>query len=154
VGLFQRECEKEFFNKISCEVIKIAGTPIVLYLLQQIQDRVDPLYNEINRPADGKFEYDIFNVKGLLLKPEDVFQEGDRGANIEWDAQVWFDRSSLEAAGVSRMPNAGDVVCAWNRYYDIIQQELMGYLDDINYFTQVQCDLKNRSKFEPQRKIA
>jgi hypothetical protein len=75
---------------------------------------------------------------------------------------LWISREHLDTAVVpidriGEQVRAGDFVKVWvggdEIYYDIVEATRDGYVNDSDKWTQYECTLKKRLKYEAERKL-
>lgn len=160
MGVLIHTKDERFFNCVSREVVRLAGMYCFYFVLDVVKSRKDPLY--------GEMEEEIFNpekdsVNGIKLPcftraTEHSTTASEEGRRTEWDAELWIAKKDWEQyIGVvgsnSSKPKIGDIILAWDKYYDVIDTHRDGFLDDErSVFTQWRLDLKKREKYDPERR--
>jgi len=162
MGRLRDGYENPLFQHYSSEIVDLYGTDeVILYRFDEaLSDSVaDPLWDEY-APAP---KYRAFKIKGFRF---DISRDGStnspHGKNTEIDVTSTISRNHLDHAGVptdvdGRMVREGDVLLFHERgdtfYYDIIGTNRKGHVNNTDSWTYVECTMKRREKFTPERKL-
>ena len=146
--------DQALFNCIACEVNKLAGMYCYYYVFDAANTTRDPLWDEAEEVV---FSYSPDGKKVLCfgVNPEHSLSTGEEGKRTQWDAQLWFARMHWEQAfGSAITPKSGDVVNCWGKYYDIVDFDRDGIMDDDrNIFVCWKVSLRRNTKFDPIRRV-
>lgn len=159
------ENELDLYDQIAGEQIAHVGTELVVYQLDIVNSKVDPLYGE---PQERVFKgpYQMF---AHVAWPEASPAVGEAGKEFEWPSAAWLPRMGLEKVG-ARAPLEGDIVRFWDLpyfvmqasgyapedadagyYFQVIKVNNDGHLFDSAKFVGFRLDLKRLSAFSPER---
>ncbi len=148
MGIYTGIEDFAFLDAVSSEIVEIAGTTIILYSIRKEATQIDIVYNEQIEDAT----YYAYKIQGVVRRPEQSSDAMDRGMHWEWDAEVGISRKHLEITGAPE-PKEGDVIEFWNTQYDIIRVQREGWVNDENAWLWINCILKRRTKFVPEKLV-
>jgi len=166
-GLQLTMCEAGLFDAVTKEHVNVIGVEFDLFHLELAQSSRDPLYDEpVQRVFSGPFR-----LKGFFTMYETSPEAGQEGFRIGFDSSVFIARSTWEEAN-SPFPAESDVVRFWNLpffrqlgvdgvnepgngfYFDVVKVDEEGFLHDQPYWMGIQLQLKRRTEFSPERRMA
>lgn len=150
------------FNCIAAEVNRLAGMLAYYYRLRRDISARDPLYQELIdeqwRDLPNGMQLNVFTTN-----PEHATTTGEEGRRTQWDANIWIARinweeavrkaDGLTLADAIEPPRIGDVVNAWGEYFDIVDYDKDGILDDMRpIYVLHKVSLRRQTKFEAWRR--
>jgi len=157
--------EMKFMKRISWEDVESHGNDdIVLYIPDAQENEIihDPLYNEPIGQNDEYF-YKAYPTKGFYYDFSTSEEYSEGGEQTQWTKQLEITLLHLEEAGVPTDVYSGDkaftgckaAIFIVNKYefFDVVQTEAGGAVNRSGLFTQYILDLKQDSKFNPERKV-
>jgi hypothetical protein len=156
--------ERPLWDSIASEPARLSGARIKLWSLRRAMNR-DPLYGE---PSRGGAEWEFHGPWEMAGGLEfDEAQEIEPEATTEGltetaTATLHLARKELEDVG-SPIPKIGDVIEFWGnensdfarhyRYWEVTKSNADGHIISVADFVQYRVELKQRTKFEPGRKV-
>lgn len=161
-----RSCEDaDFIASITSEVTDLFGTDdasLYRYSAASAANiaRKDPIWDEPTTTV----AYVKFNLPVMWFDWNSTDNASDSGDDVELDATAYISLNHLKAAGVPvdhdlDYVNAGDILVIHNKcghqalYFDIVQTNRDGWINSTSLFTQYKLDLKQRQKYDPERKL-
>lgn len=143
------------WNSVASEVNRLAGINCYYYVLNRNQSVIDSVYGEIGE--------EVFWSGPVILacnaeNPEKTASTREEGKEIEWDMQIWIAQrdfeSGMKSAGITiSSPQYGDVVKLWDWYYDIVEYDMDGIMDDEKRaFSMYKLKLRRKTSFEAERR--
>lgn len=160
MGRLLDDSEIQLFDCIASELTELAGEEINYYGMANDEATIDPLYGEfVSRKVAGPFR-----IFAWLSWPQNRPDPSEQGFGEEWDGEVVISRSALDSVNAP-YPHHGDVIEAWRTpyhdavsqgkgmFFDIIQIQNEGHINDSPSFVQFRGKIKRRSEFGAERKI-
>lgn len=152
----------ELFNEIAAEVNELAGTACYYYRMDKAASSRKPLYNETTEPV-FKNVPDGLRVVCFTANPEHSTTTGEEGRRTQWDATLWFARKTWEdtireadeltPSDPVYPPAIGDVVNCWGEFFDVVDYDKDGIMDDQRLvFVLHKISLKRATKYEAWRR--
>jgi hypothetical protein len=158
--------EKKLFDSINLEMMTLAGAQrvckdILLWAFQTptTSTHKDALYDEPN----SKASYKSYSVKIFFERPITETSATDEGLEQSFSGRAWFSRKDLELAKVAKdykgnHVKEGDTFELFHKgnriFYEIINVDREGIVNDSDVFTQYTVDFVRRQHFIPERKLA
>lgn len=158
--------ERELFDRVAQEQVKVAGTPVELYQFDRTAATRDPLYDEV---ILGVFA-GPYQLSGWVQWPEVSTEVRAEGYRLAWPGELWLARADIEQLG-ARRPRDGDVVKFWDLpyfeessvsypgatgagyYFNITTVVDDGHLHDSPDFVGFKCTLQRNTEFTPERRL-
>lgn len=155
--------ERALFDSIATDLNRHAGTPIE-YFKQVIKSR-DPVTSEPLERGWRKFD-----MYANFERPTGSPEMREEGFRITWSGTVWITRLEFERAGCPP-PEEADVIRAWDvpffasfgtayedvpkagYYFDIVDVEDDGHINDSAAFVQFQMEIRRRTELTPERRL-
>lgn len=156
--------ERPLWDSIASEPAKLSGVDVKLWSLRRAKHR-HPLYGE---PSFGGKEWSFngpYEMAGGL--EFDEAQEVESEATTEGlgktsNAVLWIARKEFEDVGAPD-PKIGDVIEFWGdkatpflrqfKYWEVTRANPDGHIMSTPEYVQYRIELKQRTKFEPGRKV-
>lgn len=153
--------DDRLFRCITQEVNKLSGMFCRYFILDTDASDIDPLYNEVGEPVynvNFSTEQQTIGVRVACFTttPEHTVSAREEGKEFVWDSQLWVAKNDwFGVMGEDAYPpKIGDVINAWDKFYDIIDVNRDGFLDDErSVFTQWRIDLKKNDKYSAERRV-
>ena len=160
------DTERFLFSHFAHEQIQISGTPCDLFSQKIDKATRDPLYDEPTERVWSK----AFKIKCWVSWASSTPVTGEEGFRLAFRTQCWIPRAEIERAGCPA-PVEGDIIRFWNipffnetavageqiknagYFFDIINADNDGHINDTASFTGFRCDLVRRSEFGAERRI-
>lgn len=168
MGTLLGDQDLAFHDARAREVVRLAGTKsITYYMLQLDRSPRDPLYDEPLEEVRGFDPNDSgmgVQMNGLIEYPEGYYKSGEEGQRTEYDAVLWLCRKDFEETfpseknkdgyDVYATPRIGDVVEVQGKFFDVLQIQLEGQLNDTTaVHTMWYLKLKHRTEFDAIRRV-
>lgn len=153
--------DERLFRCITQEVNKLAGMFCRYFVLSTESSNINPLYNEMGEPVyNVNFSGDEKTL-GVRLAcftqaPDHNVSAREEGKDFVWDAQLWIAKNDwVSVMGKNAYPpKIGDIIKAWDKFYDVTDVNRDGYLDDErSVFTQWRVDLRKNDKYSAERRV-
>lgn len=149
--------DKRLYDSIAQEVNKLAGALCRYYVLDKVNSVRDPLYDEPEVTTYELQDDDGLEIPCFVQNPPTSLSTGEEGRRTQWDTTIWIARVDWEDCtgntDLKDRPKHGDVVNIWDEYYDVIQYDRDGVINDHRPdFVLWKLDLRRNTKFEPQRR--
>ena len=162
-------CDREEYvlSLWAMEHVEIAGVDFQLFHLDFDNSVRDPLYDEaIERVFQGAFD-----LKGFLEYPESTPEATESGLHASWECVLWIPRLSIEENNAPT-PGEGDTIRVWGSpffkkysvleqdipdsgyFFDVIKVDEDGHIFDQAGFVGFKCNLKRKTEFTPERRLA
>lgn len=162
MGTLRDATENELFQDYSSEMSELFGdTDVQLWRLNEgkSENNNDPLWDEYApHPL-----YDKFELIGFFQQPERTFEtDSPNPLNPETDTLFTVARDHLDKKAVPHdvfgfQIRAGDVIQNHSIgdviFYDILNVNRRGWVNNSDQWTFLECELKRRDKFSPERKL-
>ena len=161
------DSEKDLLQSYAGEQTKIAGVPVDYWCVNAVDTVKDPLYAE---PIERKF-VGPFRFFAIFQAPEQDVSTAEEGMAARFTSTCSIPRKSFEDAGAP-LPGPGDVLNVWNLpiyvaqstveanplegagyYFDVLQANPDGYINDSPTFVRWTLPLKRRTLFTPERRL-
>lgn len=159
--------EKLLFEGYAGEQTHISGVPVDYWTVNAVDTVRDPLYAE---PIERKF-VGPFRLFAIFQAPDQTVNTQEEGLLATFTASCSIPRKSFEEAGAPA-PGPGDVLNVWNLpfyvaqstveanplagagyYFDVMQANPDGYINDSPTFVRWVLPLKRRTAFTPERRL-
>lgn len=161
------DAEKALIDGYAGEQTHIAGVPIDYWCINAVDTVKDPLYAE---PIDRKF-IGPFRLFAVFQAPQQDVGTAEEGLSARFTSTCTIPRTAFEVAGAP-LPGPGDVLNVWNLplyvaqstvealplpgagyYFDVLQANPDGYINDSPTFVRWSLPLKRRTTFTPERRL-
>ena len=164
----------EMFACWAAEQTQASGTLVDWYSQDIPAATLDPLYNEPeNRVWNGPYRF-----KAFVEFPDQSIEVREEGHRFVWSGgMVWVPIRMVEDGDMPNIPQEGDVVRMWSipffdalynidleggsppapeagYYFDVIDVTEDGHVFDEAAFTGFKCEIKRRTEFTPERRLA
>lgn len=150
--------DKLFMQCIAAEVNRLAGMIAFYFRLDKVNsDRrsgTNALYDEpgtlVWKDLPDGIELSCFGVN-----PQSSLTTGEEGRRKQWDGEVHVAVREWQAKtqGTER-PREGDIILAWDEYYDVVGVHRDGIIDDSRLdHTGWKLNLRRNTKFEAWRRL-
>ena len=154
--LFQSIDELPYFDGLNKEYVERFGTTVQLTIFDKSASTIDPIYNEPTATVERVATIPAFVVELIPIDSPEAREEGFR---IEKDTTVHFARIHLEEAkdqngvllGISDVP-IGSIIEVYGSKWDVINSQRGAFINQINKWMRVECSVKRRSEFIPERR--
>jgi hypothetical protein len=165
VGTLIHTQDIAFFDCIAQEVNELAGMFVYYFVLDRVTTQKDALYGE---PVEVVFNEGQASLaeEGIKLpvygsEPEHALTTAEEGKRRQWDGELWVARLDWEQCVMSQLgedallhPRNGDVFLAWGKYWDVMDWDRAGILnDDREVFVGWKIPFRRNTKFEPRRRV-
>lgn len=162
MGRLRDDYECALFNSVSEEVVDlfgIDGAKLYKYLPADNITNRDPLWDE----PSPHVRYKVFEVKCMFLDYHDAPNESPEGFHTNFENKIYIALNHLLKAGVaSDLDNEyiseGDMIFVFDGkrefYYDVLNVDRTGWINDTSQFTGYELDVKRNGTFAPERKIS
>jgi len=159
--------ERELFDGYAQEQVAIAGTDVDYYSLSIDKSTRDALYDE---PEVVKY-YGPYRMRGFFEFPDTTPEAREQGLRTEWSTTIWIARTEFERTN-AHAPIEGDIIQVWDTsffehdavdeervpgaglYLEVIKADHDGHMFDTPTFVGFKLELRRRSEFTPERKLA
>ena len=154
-------------NCIAKEVNKLAGMFCYYYRLDKENTKRKAIYDEIEELAFLDTPNGL-KMPCLASEPSHSVTTSEEGRRKQWDGELWIARADWEdvitemsdnhlhkADSTSILgPRIGDILYAWDLYYDVIDVSRDGVVDDDRrIYTLHKLSIRRMVKFEAWRRI-
>jgi len=154
------------FNCIAAEVNKLAGMYCYYYRMDKENTTHKAIYDEVSNPVYLD-QPDGLRMPAWGDEPAHSTTASEEGRRKQWDGTVWIarinweriiedspDGALLKAGGTKTLgPRIGDVMVAWNDFYDVVDVTRDGILDDERrIFSLYKITIRRNTKHEPWRR--
>jgi hypothetical protein len=168
MGRIRGREDNEYWQGVNREVFELfANSDFRLWVLcPKTAAAQDPLYGE---PSNSDLIFVPFEITGFIQEFSDDAIAAELGINIEASTLAWVNRRILEDAGLKQhgtdteMVSTGDVLEVYRdtkgemntgyTYYDIVNTDRKGYLNDSDKWTYMELMLRRRDSFKPERRV-
>lgn len=162
MGRLRDGYESPLFHGIAAEFVELFGTEdVALWKFSEADSESsnDPLWDEYN-PGPKYRRYNVMGMRTDQTRSQDT--DSPNGLNPEFDATLHIARKHLDQSNVpfdvyGSQVAAGDVIMMFEKgdvqYYDILRVSRAGFVNNTDDWTSVECELKRRDKFTPNRKL-
>jgi hypothetical protein len=156
------------FDSIAQEHVDAHGTDVKFYHQDIPGSSRDPLYDE---PVDREFR-GPYKLKAFVEYPPATPEMTENGMRVTWTGSVWVARAALEVHGIPA-PLEGDIFQFWDTvefykehsvghehvpgagyYFDVVTVDEDGHVFDSEAFVGFKCEIRRRSEFTPERRLA
>lgn len=151
--------DERLFRCIAKEVNRLAGMFCRYFVLCTTTSQIDPLYNEFESESYNYGRSEEERVNGIRMpcftgKPDRVVSASEEGKRTTWDAQLWIAKCDWDDLVEGVKPKIGDVVLAWDKYYDVTYAGRAGIMDDErSVYTMFRLDLRKNDKYDAHRRV-
>lgn len=154
--------ENNLFQHYSEEISLLYGNDeFVLYRFDESASEInnDPLWDEYSPSA----QYKMFKLSGFMSEPlQEDHVESPSGETTDFDMVFKVSRNIMDLRGVpidlsGEQIRSKDIVLAFSKgdkvYYEVIKTLKHGFVNNTDQWTTLECQLKARSKYTPDRKL-
>lgn len=154
--LYQDIDETPFFDGLAKEEAERFGTVVKLILFDKEASTVDPIYDEPTQTVVRTAMVPAIIVEPI---PTDTYEAREEGGKLDKDTAIHFARAHLEETldtagvvlGLSDIPE-GSIVEIFGLQWDVLQTNRLGFLGNAQKWMRVECNLKRRTEFYPERR--
>ncbi len=147
-------------DMVASDLNEAAGDEINYYSLNKDSSTIDPLYGEfIDRDIDGPWK-----LPALVAWDQQTPMTGEAGYTVEFNGKCTISRVHFEDFHAP-YPIEGDIIEMWRTpyhdidsmglglFFDVVQVNNDGHINDSPTFIQFILILKRRPQFGPERRI-
>lgn len=160
--------EQRLFDSVANELVSVAGTTILYFVLDLNNSKRDALYDEpVERVWKGPYV-----MKAHVETPNGVPEAREEGFRTTWECTVWIPREAFDGVKLPG-PAEGDAIQFWDNpwwniqeaaqgeenipnvgmYLDVIQIDPDGILFDNPSFVGFKMTVRRKSEFTAERRI-
>jgi hypothetical protein len=154
MGTLINDCDQCFFDSIASELNHLTGTDAVIYVFQEEESEIDPLWGE---EITTVYKKDSTNRVGIdcqvyFRSPDRTGSQTEEGYHLERRSIVEIAAKDLRDRGIRRL-RQGDIIylTEWDQYYDIVASSRGdGMISDSGLTAVYRFDVVRRTKGVPE----
>lgn len=154
MGTLINDCDQCFFDSIASELNQLAGTDAIIYVFQEEESEIDPLWGE---ELTTVYQKDTTNRVGIdcpvyFRSPERTGSQTEEGYHLERRSIVEIAAKDLRDRNIRRL-RQGDIIylVEWDQYYDIVASSSGdGIISDSSLTAVYKFDVVRRTKGVPE----